>query len=233
MVHINAWYIYCMHLLTMFYHVRLGYADGRLEVLRTDFRPNENSVTSERRRQLFGHCSRIVAIEMCAEFGIAVTAESDENFVIWDLGSLSYIRTVPCKAEVKHLTISATSGDIAVACGSSLSIFSINGTLAGTVSVEPHSDISSLTMSHMTEGVACNVVVTGHSDGIIRFWSSWDLAPVRELRNVRSSPIIALAYSVSNENLFAATDDGLVLIFEKAYSQRIPPKFSNLAPLLD
>ena len=113
---------------------------------------------------------------------------------------------------------------------SRLSLFTINGR---KVAEQASADgITSLVFTSTPEGVAANAVATGHAvGGLIRLWSSWDLAPLRDISTHHvHSPIVALTFSVDNQNLYAATDDDYVIIFEKANFTGLkrPPKYLNL-----
>ena len=95
--------------------------------------------------------------------------------------------------------------------------------------------IDSLTFSSSPEGTAVNVVATGHrTTGVIRLWSSWDLTPVRDIDTKLSKlSIVAVAFSFDNQNLFAATSDGDIVIFEKDNMTGLqrPPKYLNLTEM--
>jgi lysosomal-trafficking regulator len=141
----------------------------------------------------------------------------------------------------KHVSVSRTSGDFAVVSQpvdvdenfSTLSLFTINGNLVSSRRCEP--PIDAVTFSTSPEGVAVNVVATGHrTTGVIRLWNSWDLTPVRDIdTKVPQFSIVALAFSFDNQNLFAATSAGDVIIFEKSdvTGMQRPPKYLNLTEM--
>ena len=67
----------------------------------------------------------------------------------------------------------------------------------------------------------------------MRLWSSWDLSPVRDVPTLQTSAITAVAFSFDNQNLYAATEDGEVVIFEKSNMSGMDnaPKFVELTSL--
>ena len=58
-------------------------------------------------------------------------------------------------------------------------VHTINGEKVGKMSCEEL--IHSLAYSNAPEGKSVNVLVAGLSTGVVRFWSSWDLLPVRDV----------------------------------------------------
>ena len=114
--------------------------------------------------------------------------------------------------------------------------------------------ITAVGYSSCPEGVSVNVVATGHRNGMVRLWSSWDLSPVRDIPTLQTSAVTAVAFSFDNQvcksnhsvtrshqlrsprlpqNLYAATEDGEVVIFEKSNISGLDnaPKFVDLTSL--
>ena len=73
----------------------------------------------------------------------------------------------------------------------------INGLTIGERRCEP--PITAVGYSSCPEGVSVNVVVTGHKNGMVRLWSSWDLSPVRDIPSLQTSAVTAVAYSFDNQ----------------------------------
>ncbi len=63
--------------------------------------------------------------------------------------------------------------------GSVLQAHTVNGTKIA--SLECDELIHCLAYSNAPEGRSVNVLVAGLSNGVLRFWSSWDLMPVRDI----------------------------------------------------
>ena len=59
--------------------------------------------------------------------------------------------------------------------------------------------ITAAGFSSCPEGVSVNVVATGHRNGMVRLWSSWDLSPVRDIPTLQTSAVTAVAFSFDNQ----------------------------------
>ncbi|XP_043270510.1 lysosomal-trafficking regulator isoform X2 [Venturia canescens] len=196
---------------------------------------------------LLAHRTAVKVIALSRAFSIAVSGDASGLIVIWDLNSLTYVRSISCDLghSINLLSISETLGDIAVTCQvsksmvenstenkSELRVFTINARPVGTVLSRRR--ITALCYSNAPEGISVNVIATGLDNGVIRLWSSWDLRLVREIVNGGKGcgAIIAVAWALDQHHLYAATDDSTVLIWEgtKRLSNGTP-KFFNLTSL--
>ena len=226
----------------------LGFASGKIIAVRHTFKHRDLSLELHTDRsdglvQLFAHREAVNDIASCIEFGVCISASEDATCVVWDLRKPSYVRTVEVEYPAKLVAVSRSSGDFAVVSEtnrvdaeptfSTLFLFTVNGNLVSSHRCEP--PINAVTFSAAPEGVAVNVVATGHrTTGVIRLWNSWDLSPVRDIdTKLPQSPIVALAFSFDNQNLFAASSDGDVIIFEKSDVTGLqrPPKYLNLTEM--
>lgn len=95
----------------------MGHLSGRLVVYRYSFEAvrgqldfNSDPIT------LLGHTSAILKIHLSRSFSIAVSASQDQTAIIWDLNSLSYVRTIQLGSPVSLVSVSETLGDIATVC---------------------------------------------------------------------------------------------------------------------
>lgn len=228
-----------------------GHKSGKITVQSYNIEANGKiQFTSRPASVLLAHRGTIKVIVVSRAFSIAVTGDSQGVIVIWDLNSLSYVRSILCDEthSITHLAVSETLGDIAVTCqlpttttttnssdsinlqhGSELRVFTINARPVG--SVLSRRLITSLCYSNAPEGVSVNVIATGLDNGVIRLWSSWDLRLVREIVNggTECGAIIAITWSHDQHHLYAATQDSTVLIWEGM--RRLcngTPKFVNL-----
>ncbi|XP_011260266.1 lysosomal-trafficking regulator isoform X1 [Camponotus floridanus] len=192
---------------------------------------------------LLAHRSRVTTISLSRAFSIACSGDANGVIAIWDLNSLTYVRSIVCDQgyTIHLLCISETLGDVAItyeiprsednvtADRSELRVYTINARAVGSISSKRR--VTALCYSSAPEGVSVNVIATGLDNGIIRLWSSWDLQLVREIsNNLRDScAIIAVVWSLDQHHLYAVTEDSTVLIWEG--SKRLSngtPKFVNL-----
>lgn len=98
----------------------MGHFSGRLVVYRYNFEAvrgqldfNTDPIT------LLGHTSAILKIHLSRSFSIAVSASQDHTVIIWDLNSLSYVRSIQLGYPVSLVSVSETLGDIATVCHAS------------------------------------------------------------------------------------------------------------------
>ena len=96
-----------------------------------------------------------------------------------------------------------------VLCRIFLSCRTINGLTIGERRCEP--PITAVGYSSCPEGVSVNVVVTGHKNGMVRLWSSWDLSPVRDIPSLQTSAVTAVAYSFDNQVSYKAWKSHLII----------------------
>ncbi|XP_022255691.1 lysosomal-trafficking regulator-like [Limulus polyphemus] len=168
--------------------------------------------------QLCGHSGQISTIQICKGYSIAVSGSDNGRCIIWDLNRLSYVRTLQSSGQpVSLIAISETLGDVAIVSHidttSLLKVYTINGKTVGEVYT---SHVTALCYSSAPEGVSINVIATGHFNGSIRLWSSWDLSPVRLIKAERfTCPVVCLTYSFDNQHLYAANSEGTVLVWER------------------
>ena len=215
----------------------VAYATGKIEVMGLSFLPKDLSLSlSDEVVPLFAHSDRVNALELCPEFSLAVSGSDDGSSIIWDLKSICYVRTLPHDGPVTVVAASKTSGDLATVCqtdGSSsrLSLFSCNGVLASQETCEP--PVLSLAFSPAPEGSSCNALATGHANGNVRLWSSWDLTPVRDVDTAQTSPVVALVWSLNCQNLFLSTAAKELVVYEKADVTGMgnAPKYINLTTM--
>ena len=167
---------------------------------------------------LHGHTDLVTSITLCPEFGVSVTASQDRSVITWDLHSLQYLHhtLIPAKTSSATLVadISSKSGEIAVAADSSLHLFTIN--LKPVCQIALTERITAVTFSNQEEGVSVNCVAVGLNTGLVKLFSSLDLALLRDISGAPASPVTALTYSEDSQNLSVASQDGTLTILEKS-----------------
>ncbi|GBP62127.1 Lysosomal-trafficking regulator [Eumeta japonica] len=186
--------------------VFFGHLSGRIAVIRA--RPEGSSgacAFRPRAVELRAHVAPIVSMYVCAAFGVVVSASRDGRIVVWDLNTLSYVRTIPNREmlAVTSVTASETLCDVASVHDftsyqmdrqsssddtedyekngqykfkSLIRVHTINGTFVGSVKVVEK--VNCVCYSNAPEGISVNCIAVGLDTGAIRLFSSWDLRPV-------------------------------------------------------
>nr|CAD7196152.1 unnamed protein product [Timema douglasi] len=210
---------------------------------------------------LLGHAGPVLGLYVCHSFSVAVSAGTDGAAIIWDINSLTYVRSLPdtTGSPVRLVAVSETLGDIATVLsdpgretGSILRLHTINTVPVGEVASKE--TITALCFSSAPEGVSVNVMAAGLDTGAIRLYSTWNLAVVREIASsILHQPIISsrdsilcrskrglflslsVTYSHDSQHLYAATVDGLVVIWEGTGAKGVSktPKFLNLTSRIE
>lgn len=131
----------------------------------------------ELRGRLCGHSTPVCCVVLSQEFSIIVSGSVDGMCIVWDLNRLEYVRELsdPACRTVSCLVVNDATGDIVVCSLAFVFVYSVNGdSLArrqtSSLSTE---EISSVSLSHGTDWSHDDVIVTGHTDGSVRFWG-WE-----------------------------------------------------------
>lgn len=104
-------------------------------------------------------------------------------------------------------------------------LHSVNAKYIGHYILEDKKVLSAC-YSYIKEGTGINVVATGLEDGIIRFWSSWDLTFIQEII-ISNSDIISVTYS-TYQHLIALSKDNFIQVWESEGIQENSPKFPQI-----
>ncbi|XP_069116272.1 lysosomal-trafficking regulator-like isoform X2 [Argopecten irradians] len=187
------------------------------------------------KRMLHGHTDTISSLVISKPFSVLVSSSHDNTCIIWDLNRLCYVRSISThKSAVKLVAISPQLGDIASVSshgpGSCLQLHTINAAHVATSVCED--TIHCLAFSAAPEGRSINVIAGGLSSGMVRLWSSWNLAVLRDLQHdsLMAKPVISLAYSCDSQRLCMCTSDGTVTMWESVStrsSKSISPQFMS------
>ncbi|KAJ7394970.1 hypothetical protein BTVI_159275 [Pitangus sulphuratus] len=125
------------------------------------------------KQALLGHTDTVTCLTASLAYHIIVSGSRDRTCIIWDLNKLSFLTQLRGhRAPVSALCINELTGDIVSCAGTYIHVWSING--SPTASVNTFTGRSQQIMccfvSEMNEWDTQNVIVTGHSDGVVRFW---------------------------------------------------------------
>mmetsp|Transcript_52944 Transcript_52944/g.59928 ORF Transcript_52944/g.59928 Transcript_52944/m.59928 type:complete len:3670 (+) Transcript_52944:117-11126(+) len=135
---------------------------------------------------LVGHGGwKITCLDISTVFGMIVTGCAQARVILWDLRTLTFVRRLRhiFKEENKSddrmqqmlgitsISINHKNGNIVTLVGSHISLFDINGNLLGTensLGARPSRAIATDCPEWQVKGI---IVVTGHINGEVRFWS--------------------------------------------------------------
>jgi len=138
---------------------------------------------------LHGHSDAITCLAVSLAYNIVLSGSKDRTCVIWDLARLDFTRQLPLhESPIDAVAINDCSGDLASADGSNLRLWTINGDPLAIVDTSMNSSVHStvlcIAFSTINDWDGDNVVVTGSTDGIVRFWSlAFSQDPLRGVVN--------------------------------------------------
>ncbi|KAG7214326.1 hypothetical protein INR49_023143 [Caranx melampygus] len=125
------------------------------------------------KQALLGHTDAVTCLTASSAYHIVVSGSRDRTCIVWDLNKLSFVTQLRGhRAPVSALCINELTGDIVSCAGTYIHVWSINGSpIASANTFTGRSQqILCCCVSEMNEWDTQNVIVTGHSDGVVRFW---------------------------------------------------------------
>lgn len=185
---------------------------------------------------LKGHTDTVTTIAASKTYSVLVTGSNDKTAIIWDVNRKKYIQSLTGHENgVQKICINDTTGDIITCSGHTIRVWTVNGDLYLTKSacISSESILSCIFYEHsITEWNSCDLIITGHRRGIVKFWikkvekdsetsqCKWSLVPVHQLRHksrvdssLDDSDIVALTISNSKRTLFTGSRHGQVYSF--------------------
>ncbi|KAM7167770.1 WD repeat and FYVE domain-containing protein 3 isoform 1-T6 [Macrochelys suwanniensis] len=133
----------------------------------------EKAKTLTLKQALLGHTDTVTCSTASLAYHIIVSGSRDRTCIIWDLNKLSFLTQLRGhRAPVSALCINELTGDIVSCAGTYIHVWSINGNPVVSVNTFTgrSQQILCCCVSEMNEWDTQNVIVTGHSDGVVRFW---------------------------------------------------------------
>jgi WD40 repeat protein len=125
-------------------------------------------------KSLYGHYGTITCLSSSSSYSILVSGGNDCNVIIWDLNRLILTKMLPRHPQpITAIAINNLTGDIVTAAGPYLYVWTVNGELAAErcVSLQQSESIDCITFSCGPDYADDNCIITGHRDGVIRFWT--------------------------------------------------------------
>ncbi|XP_048460451.1 WD repeat and FYVE domain-containing protein 3 [Rhincodon typus] len=133
----------------------------------------EKAKTLTLKQALHGHTDAVTCLTTSSAYHIIVSGSRDRTCIIWDLNKLSFVTQLRGhRAPVSALCINELTGDIVSCAGTYIHVWNINGNPVVNVNTFTgrSQQIFCCCVSEMSEWDTQNVIVTGHSDGVVRFW---------------------------------------------------------------
>ncbi|XP_041911826.1 WD repeat and FYVE domain-containing protein 3 isoform X3 [Arvicola amphibius] len=163
------------------------------------------------KQALLGHTDTVTCATASLAYHIIVSGSRDRTCIIWDLNRLSFLTQLRGhRAPVSALCINELTGDIVSCAGTYIHVWSINGNPIVSVNTFTgrSQQIICCCVSEMNEWDTQNVIVTGHSDGVVRFWRMEFLQvpetpapePVEELETQEGCPEAQIGQQAQDED---------------------------------
>ncbi|ETO06443.1 hypothetical protein RFI_30949 [Reticulomyxa filosa] len=153
----------------------------KTEIRKDKHRPAHATLALQSR--LYGHCDQITCMAHSKDYRILASGSKDNSVIIWDLNTWhlmhrleGHVQSIACVA-IHNVTGKRYHhmSDIFVAAGQVISAWTINGELLAYVVTgqSVYHCVSSMAVTNLRDWQPsqCCVLITGHRDGSLRFWS--------------------------------------------------------------
>lgn len=146
------------------------------------------------KNSLFGHKTPVTTIAVSKAFSTFVTISADGQALLWDLNQLAFIRKLPLVRPVEDAKINSVTGEIMLASGPNVVLYTLNGSLLLDMNVcsDPEDYVHSCAFYEGAgnEWVEDQLIFTGHRKGRVNVWrksikgGKWTLDFLRRLDHV-------------------------------------------------
>jgi hypothetical protein len=146
---------------------------------------------------LFGHRAPVTTLAVTRSFSALLSASSDGQIMLWDLNRRCFVRELPADGPVDCARINDVTGDIIVCRGKRITMYTLNGELLVDQLVCDSADDHVLSCVFyegvQNEWLERELVLTGHSRGVVNIWSKtirggrFELELIRQLHHTDSS----------------------------------------------
>ena len=137
---------------------------------------------------LWSHADEISAIAVSNAWSIIVSGSQDGDVIVWDMNRLELIRHLPLHpASVSCITINEDNGDIVTACGTNVFVWSLNGEVSAHLHTSGVTSVCCVPRGERSSSLDDTVLITGHADGKVRFWSLSIPSTLKDLHRVQNT----------------------------------------------
>ncbi|KAJ7550147.1 hypothetical protein O6H91_07G085500 [Diphasiastrum complanatum] len=189
-----------------------GGEDGVVAVwqLSTDWTQRKRAM--QLRSSLCAHTQSVTTIAVSQPYSLIVSGSRDCTVIFWDLTNLEYIRQLPkLQAPASALHVNAMKGEVIIASGTTLVVWSINGDCLAAVNISQllSGSILSIATPQFSDWIETGWIITGHQSGAIKVWQRGHVNPeiARMDRQSRIAPVSELD-NKTNQTDFATPIHG-------------------------
>ncbi|OKO99835.1 Beige protein -like protein [Penicillium subrubescens] len=146
---------------------------------------------------LFGHRAPVTVLAVSRSFSALLSASTDGHIMLWDLNRRGFVRTLPAEGVVDCARINDVTGDIIACRGNRITMYTLNGEVLVDQPVcdSPDDHVLSCVFYEgvHNEWLERELVLTGHSRGVVNIWSKvirnggFELELIRQLHHTDNS----------------------------------------------
>ncbi|KAJ5653278.1 hypothetical protein N7490_000281 [Penicillium lividum] len=146
---------------------------------------------------LFGHRAPVTVLAVSRSFSAMLSASNDGQIMLWDLNRRCFVRALPTEGTVDCARINDVTGDIIVCRGNRITMYTLNGDVLVDQPVCESTDDHVLSCVFyegvQNEWLERELVLTGHSRGVVNIWAKnirdglFELELIRQLHHTDSS----------------------------------------------
>ncbi|KAJ5176906.1 uncharacterized protein N7482_002783 [Penicillium canariense] len=171
------------------HYMEWGFFDGSVRFYSTDSRKPIGS--------LFGHRAPVTVLAVSRSFSALLSVSTDGQSMLWDLNRRCFVRALPADGAVDCARINDVTGDIIVCRGHRITMYTLNGEILVDQPVCDSSDDHVLSCVFyegvQNEWLERELVLTGHTRGVVNIWSKvirhgqFELELIRQLHHTDNS----------------------------------------------
>ncbi|KAJ5745343.1 hypothetical protein N7520_010525 [Penicillium odoratum] len=146
---------------------------------------------------LFGHRAPVTVLAVSRSFSAMLSASTDGQIMLWDLNRRCFVRALPADGTVDCARINDVTGDIIVCRGNRITMYTLNGDVLVDQpvceSTEDHVLSCVFYEGVQNEWLERELVLTGHSRGVVNIWAKnirdglFELELIRQLHHTDSN----------------------------------------------